>query len=1021
MKIKNLYLFIFIFLVLFTTSCKKEQYEVTFDSNGGTVINSIMVNEEESVTRPSNPEKEGYDFSGWYLNDELYDFNNPVTSNIKLTAKWNVKTYKVSFIVNNDIYKEIKVNHNEKISTIENPIVGGGDFLGWYLNGELFDFNSPILGDTLITAKFVKTFDAQLIVGNHTACIEEANDKYLFLVVDHNYEGYVEVVDGKDSYKVSIDNITSNMGKLVITYKVNNAYKELYVENIDSKFFVSGISSGKYELTVPNTVEITYHLHDNTIYKETIFKNSFFTNYNYDMSNTDGLVLDGWYLENGTKLNEKNIIKENIELFANVYTDGLIFDMNEVIFYDGDNKKVYVPKYFDGYLIDTIDGYAFIECMIEEVYLPESIKVIGESAFEGCIILNKVVALEGLEEIEEKAFYLCNSLTKFDIPSSVILIGDFSFSFTNIENVVFPEGLIYLGDYAYHACNNLETVEFLSSIPCEIGSTVFTCTNEDFENLEIYYSNIPIYVPDQDDNPYKEYRKHINLRDYASSIYPASVKGQTGYIVRDNVLLGHINDTDETLTYLDVPSGVEEIDDFAFYGNIRIEIIDMKEGFIKIGEYAFYNCTSVKYLYMPSTLEEIDDYAFTGFFVGNYISRLYFPEGFKRIGEGAFLSCYNLRTIEFPSTLEYIGYLAFGMGNSLENVYFNSVTPPEVGIYTNDVDESFKDIFEIINVSTTTFYVPYGNHNGEKIVDIYKKADGFIAFADYIKAKPEGKEVGHYGNGSLFIDLDGCDTATIYEIVECENDTTELGGSRYEYKKYEGTYVLNGFRLQMTFPNYGTIIAIYGNREINFTYDGYNWTNFTLYESEANKGFGIFDMYGSFLTPFEWEIIGDVFKIRIDGNNKLPENADYAGVKEYVGTYDKTTKTFKVSFMLNDYYQIMNFTASIHEVVYATGEATRLNGTYIAYAPNNPDYAMFTLISMGTGLVDVYIGENIYEDCSYTLIDNVLTIDVQSFVVTVNMTKDGFISGNFMGVDVTFVYVDPLHDSTKIPSRDDIE
>ena len=31
----------------------------------------------------------------------------------------------------------------------------------------------------------------------------------------------------------------------------------------------------------------------------------------------------------------------------------------------------------------------------------------------------------------------------------------------------------------------------------------------------------------------------------------------------------------------------------------------------------------------------------------------------------------------------------------------------------------------------------------------------------------------------------------------------------------------------------------------------------------------------------------------------------------------------------------------------------------------------------------------------------------------------GFISGNFMGVDVTFVYVDPLLDSTKIPSRGD--
>ena len=163
-------------------------------------------------------------------------------------------------------------------------------------------------------------------------------------------------------------------------------------------------------------------------------------------------------------------------------------------------------------------------------------------------------------------------------------------------------------------------------------------------------------------------------------------------------------------------------------------------------------------------------------------------------------------------------------------------------------------------------------YNYKNINTIILKALSDNEYESYIKAQPEGEEVGHYGDGVTFIDLDGCDRATIYSLELSENDTTDMGGTRYEYKKEEGSYVLNGFRLEMTFPSYGKVIAIYGNRSINFTldnvtynlkepkryYDSYNWTNFDLYETSPNKGNGIFEMYGSFLTPFTYEIENNV-------------------------------------------------------------------------------------------------------------------------------------------------------------------
>lgn len=1034
MRIKHCYLYIMIFFLLFGIGCKKTTYEVSFDTDGGNSISSITVNENDSVNAPHNPIKTGYSFNGWYLNDQPYDFNTPVTSNITLKAKWDLLRHKVSFDSDNgESITIIDALYNETVSSISTPIKDGYDFLGWYLQDDLYDFNTPITSDIILTAKWCKSFDKSLCIGSFGATISEDNKEYLFFEIDDYYQGIINHISGNNSYKYNIVGISSNKGILEISYNVNEEIKKIIFEYNDGKLILAKYNGQDYELYVPTTYTVTYHLHDNTTKSVTVYENSIFGTYNYEINDSLNLVLDGWYLSDGILVNSTDIVKSDLDVYANVYTDGLIFENNELIYYDGECPFVLVPRYFEGHIIDTVSDYAFVDCLVESVMLPDTIRVIGDSAFEGCVLLSSINVFEGITEIGEKAFYLCNNLTTFNIPSTVLKIGTFAFSFTSIKSVVFPENIEYIGSYAYHACNSLEEVEFLGSVPCEIGSTLFTYTNDDYENLEIYYSNIPIYIPDGENNPYKEYRSHINLRDYASSIYPKSVKGQTGYIIIDNILLGHINDTDTPLTYLDVPSGVTEIDDFAFYGNIRIEEIDMKEGFLKIGKYAFYNCTSVKNLYIPKSMQEIDDYAFTGFFVGNNISRLYFPEGFKRVGEGAFLSSFNLKIIEFPTTLEHIGYLAFGMGNSLERVSFASNTPPEVGVYTNDVGDSFKDIFSIVNAGKTTIYVPFETINGEKVVDLYKKADGFKEFETYIKAQPEGTEVGHYGDGFNFIDLDGCDRVTFYKLVESENDTTSDGGSRYEYVKEEGEYVINGFRLEMTFKTYGKIIAIYGNRSINFTYDNvtynlkepkryydsYNWTNFDLFETSENKGNGIFEMYGSFLTPFTYEIVNNEFKINIDGNNKLPENADYAGVREYVGSYNKQTDTFSVSFMLNDYFQLMDFTASYNKIVYPTKETARLSGKYVAYATET-NYAMFTLISDGTGLVDVYIGENCYEDCSYTLIDNVLTIDVQSFIVTVNMTKDGFISGNFMGVDTLFIYEDELMDSTKLPSRDDI-
>ena len=71
------------------------QYTVTFETNGGNKIKSVKVNKNGTLSKPTEPTKEGYTFDGWYSDKackNAYDFGESVTNSITLYAKWIEKT-----------------------------------------------------------------------------------------------------------------------------------------------------------------------------------------------------------------------------------------------------------------------------------------------------------------------------------------------------------------------------------------------------------------------------------------------------------------------------------------------------------------------------------------------------------------------------------------------------------------------------------------------------------------------------------------------------------------------------------------------------------------------------------------------------------------------------------------------------------------------------------------------------------------------------------------------------------------
>ena len=79
-------------------------YTITFNSNGGTLVESRNVNAGEKITEPTPaPTREGFTFDGWYEEatfNNKFDFNTPITSNRTLYANWIENKYTLTFDAN---------------------------------------------------------------------------------------------------------------------------------------------------------------------------------------------------------------------------------------------------------------------------------------------------------------------------------------------------------------------------------------------------------------------------------------------------------------------------------------------------------------------------------------------------------------------------------------------------------------------------------------------------------------------------------------------------------------------------------------------------------------------------------------------------------------------------------------------------------------------------------------------------------------------------------------------------------
>lgn len=140
-----------------------ETVTVEFDANydGAPEIPSQTVVMGETITEPTIEIPEGKVLVGWFNGDKQFDFETGVVEDMTLVAKWDDAKYTVKFNIGYDNAEEqakfldVEVTHGDTVAEPgEDPEREGMVFMGWTLEGEEFDFDTPITKDTELLAKW---------------------------------------------------------------------------------------------------------------------------------------------------------------------------------------------------------------------------------------------------------------------------------------------------------------------------------------------------------------------------------------------------------------------------------------------------------------------------------------------------------------------------------------------------------------------------------------------------------------------------------------------------------------------------------------------------------------------------------------------------------------------------------------------------------------------------------------------------------------------------------------------------
>ena len=216
---------------------------------------------------------------------------------------------------------------------------------------------------------------------------------------------------------------------------------------------------------------------------------------------------------------------------------------------NGNETVVFVPETISGAKVTVIGAWAFAKNQnLTHVSLPDTVKVIENSAFHSCTNLVTVDYPENLVEIGKYAFAACGSLTNCDLPYTLQTLGSFAFMNCDITDVTIPASLKSWGDHTFYCCTNLQ------SLTIEDG--IKTIPEESFRGATIRDLTVPASVTNIGNNSF------TNCENLQSISLPEGLKE-----------IGLDAFAGTAITSITIPSTVTTMGDMLFSGCENLETV----------------------------------------------------------------------------------------------------------------------------------------------------------------------------------------------------------------------------------------------------------------------------------------------------------------------------------------------------------------------------------------------------------------------------------------------------------------
>ena len=696
--------------LIITSNYQITQVTITFDSQGGSLVNSISLNYGSAIAL-TTPLRDGYNFMGWFLGREInspriYD-GDKVYQNQTLIARWQRMTSTTVYneeqlltALGVEICEEIHLGADIEISetidiTRNLSIYGDGYKLIPLGEGPTFEIIQEVMSSPKKIEEVEKTvfsiYDLEFVYDLDDFTVPSVFNLYEVQYYDIRLDNVTISGDIQDVFTVDYSyrtNITVTNSEIKILGKAFDIFEtfelNLLVEECD-------IEAG----TILFFTEVIYSkilIKDSDLTMITSNQEEHLALFVFEATGDNDISIEDSYIDTMTLSVSYVAFSANEQENQMIGFDGSTIEVNCVVFEDLFSKTSFLTHYtFNGSTIvikegiSEIPAYGFSHAgYFSNIILPSTLESIGEFAFEYCQGLDSVIIPDGVRTIGEGAFSFCSDLVNAVIPNSVIWMGSNVFinNHDELQIYVFEDVVTTHWQFDWNALvyEEINDVRHLGTID---GMTYLVFADETATIIDYIYEGLSeVVIPETVEVEGMEYVvTKIGKFAFADNSTLESITIPSTVIIidfgafSDNLILETVNFAlDSTLEFIGneafmyclslkditIPSSVTFLGDYIFYNDYRLETVTFETGsaLTAIPANAFAWNDRLVSITIPSSVTSIEDEAF--FYCFNLVEVIFEDESvLEYIGTGAFYHASNLASFNLPASVEYIGFNAF--------------------------------------------------------------------------------------------------------------------------------------------------------------------------------------------------------------------------------------------------------------------------------------------------------------------------------------------------------------------------